>query len=150
MASNSWPLARFLGGLSNAFHTSIHSYTIGQQQHFANATDPEVPTALAPVIAGISPMNDFRAQPLHVLGKAARYDAASYHLQPAMTGGDSTNGYSLYVTPADASIIYNTPNKKFNPAATQTLDGSGVTIGVIGYSALAMANVQNFRTAFLP
>ena len=138
------------GDLSSAFHTSIHSYTVGQQQHFANVTDPEVPTALAPVIAGISPMNDFRAQPLHVRGKAARYDAASHHLQPAMTGGDSTNGYSLYVTPADASIIYNTPNKNFNPAATQTLDGSGVTIGVIGYSALAMANVQNFRTAFLP
>jgi hypothetical protein len=138
------------GSLARAFHTSIHRYSVGQQKHFANASDPEIPTALAPVIAGVSPMNDFRAQPLHVLGKAARYDAASRHLQPAMTGGDSTNGYSLYVTPADASIIYDTPNKDFNPAATQTLDGTGVTIGIIGYSALATADVQNYRTAFLP
>jgi hypothetical protein len=138
------------GNLASAFHTSIHSYSVGQEKHIANATDPEIPTALAPVIAGISPMNDFRAKPQHVFGKAARYDAASGHLRPAMTGGDSTNGYSLYVTPADASIIYDTPNKDFNPAATQTLDGTGVTIGIIGYSALAMADVQNYRTAFLP
>jgi trimeric autotransporter adhesin len=137
------------GDLANAFHTSIHSYAVGQQKHFSNATDPEVPTALAPVIAGISPMNDFRAKPLHVLGKEARYDAASQHLQPAITGGDS-NGYALYVTPADASVIYDTPNQNFNPAAKQTLDGTGVTIGVIGYSALAMADVENYRRAFLP
>lgn len=149
-ARNAIQFSGTAGNLATAFHTSIHSYSIGQQKHFANATDPEIPTALAPVIAGVSPMNDFRPRPLHVLGKAARYDAASHHLQPAMTGGDSTNGYSLYVTPADASIIYDTPNKDYNPAATETLDGTGVTIGIVGYSALAMADVQNYRTAFLP
>jgi hypothetical protein len=138
------------GNLGSAFHTSIHSYSVGQQQHFANATDPQIPTALAPVIAGISPMNDFHARPLHVRGGATHYDAASHHMQPTMTGGDSGAGYSLYVTPADASIIYDTPNKTFNPAATQTLDGTGVTIGILGYSALAMSDVQNYRTAFLP
>jgi trimeric autotransporter adhesin len=137
------------GGLANAFHTSIHSYRAGQQLHFGNATDPEVPTALAPVIAGVSPMNDFRPRPLHVLREPARFDAASHHLRPALTGGsDGLN--SLYVTPADASIIYDTPNQNFNPAAKQTLDGTGVTIGIVGYSALAMADVQNYRTAFLP
>ena len=142
------------GDVGSAFHTSIHSYSVGQQRHLANATDPQVPTALAPVIAGVSPMNDFRAKPLHVLGKPARYDAALHHMEPVleepgMTGG-ADGQYSLYVTPADASIIYDTPNKNFNPAATQTLDGTGVTIGIIGYSALAMADVQNYRTAFLP
>jgi len=138
------------GSLASAFHTSVHSYMVGKQAHFANATDPEIPTALAPVIAGVSPMNDFHAKPMHVLGKAARYDAASKHLQPAITVGDGNGNYSLYVTPADASIIYDTPNQSFNPAATTNFDGTGVTIGVLGYSALAMADVQNFRTAFLP
>jgi len=149
-ARNAIQFSGTAGSLASAFHTTIHSYNLGQQKHFANTTDPEVPTALSPVIAGVSPMNDFRPKPLHVLGKAARYDAASRHVQPAMTGGDSTNGYSFYVTPADASIIYDTPNKNYNPAATQTLDGTGVTIGIVGYSALAMADVQNYRTAFLP
>lgn len=143
------------GDVANAFHTSIHSYVVGQARHTANASDPEIPTALAPVIAGLSPMNDFRAKPLHVRGANAQYDAGSHQVRPTqtqsnLTGGNSSTGYSLYVTPADASIIYDTPNKDFNPAATQTLDGTGVTIGILGYSALAMADVQNYRKAFLP
>lgn len=137
------------GALANAFHTSIHSYRVGQELHFGNATDPEVPTALAAVIAGVSPMNDFRPKPLHVLRNSVQFNAASHRLQPALTGG-SDGDYSLYVTPADASVIYDTPNQNFNAAAKQTLDGTGVTIGIIGYSALAMADVQNYRTAFLP
>ncbi|WP_263373588.1 protease pro-enzyme activation domain-containing protein [Granulicella aggregans] len=137
------------GSLASAFHTSIHSYSVGQQKHYSNATDPEVPAALAPVIAGVSPMNDFHARPMHVLGAPARYDAASGRLQPEITVPEA-NGNALFVTPADASIIYDTPNKNFNPAATQTFDGTGVTIGILGYSALAVADVQNYRTAFLP
>ena len=138
------------GSLASAFHTSIHSYIVGQQKHFANAADPEIPTALAPVISGVSPMNDFHAKPMHVISTPARYDAASGRLRPSITVTNSNGGYDLFVTPADASIIYDTPNQSFNPAATQTLDGTGVTIGILGYSALAMADVQNFRTAFLP
>ncbi len=138
------------GSVGAAFHTSIHRYTVGGRQHLANVGDPQVPAALAPVIAGVSPMNDFRAHPLHVLGKTAHYDSASHHLQPSMNGGDAANGYDLFVTPADASILYDTPNRDFNPSAKQTLDGTGVTIGILGYSALAMADVQNYRTAFLP
>lgn len=138
------------GDIASTFHTSIHSYNVGQERHFSNATDPKVPTALAPVIAGISPMNDFRPKPLHVLGTRGRYDAASHSVRPSLTLGDSTQGNTLFVTPADASIIYNTPNQNFNPAATRTLDGTGVSIGIVGYSALAMADVQNYRKAFLP
>ena len=138
------------GSVASAFHTSIHRYTVGQQTHFANVSDPEVPTALAPVISGMSPMNNFRAKPMHVLGRPARYDAASGHLRPAITGDNPDGSFDLFVTPADASIIYDTPNQTFNPAATQTIDGTGVTIGILGYSALTMADVQNYRTAFLP
>jgi hypothetical protein len=142
------------GDLANAFHTSIHSYRVGQQQHYSNSTDPEIPTSLAPVIAGISPMNDFRAKPLHLFQEPARFDAASHHLQPTQTQPSLTGGsngeYALYVTPEDASVIYDTPNQNFNKAAKQTLDGTGVTIGIVGYSALAMADVQSYRTAFLP
>ena len=149
-ARNAVMFSGTVGSVARTFHTSIHRYSIGQQTHFANAADPEVPTALAPVIAGISPMNDFRAKPLHVQGKPARYDAASHRLKSAITGDNPDGSFDLFVTPADASIIYDTPNQNFNPAATQTLDGTGITIGILGYSALAMADVQNYRTAFLP
>ena len=149
-ARNAIQFSGTAGSISSAFHTSIHTYDVGEQKHFNNITDPQIPTTLAPVIAGVSPMNDFHARPMHEFGKTGHYDAASGHLQPDMTGGDANDGYALFVTPADASIIYDTPNKNFNPTATQTLDGTGVTIGILGYSALPMADVQNYRTAFLP
>ena len=149
-ARNAVTFSGTVATVGSAFHTSIHRFAVGQQAHYSNITDPEVPAALAPVIAGVSPINDFRAMPMHVLGKAARYDAASHHLKAAITGDNPDGSFDLFVTPADASIIYDTPNQNFNPAATQTLDGTGITIGILGYSALAMADVQNYRTAFLP
>src|ERR1035438_343382 len=38
---------------SRAFHTEIHRYVVDGQTHFANATEPSVPAALAGVVAGI-------------------------------------------------------------------------------------------------
>lgn len=138
------------GAVGSAFHTSIHRYSVGHQTHLSNAADPQIPTALVPVISAVSPMNDFHPKPLHVLGKSARYDAASGHIRSAITISNPDGANDLFVTPADASIIYDTPNQSFNPAATRTFDGSGVTIGILGYSALAMSDVQNYHTAFLP
>jgi len=49
-----------VGQLQSTFHTSIHSYRIDGIQHWANATDPQIPAALAPVVAGVAPLNSFR------------------------------------------------------------------------------------------
>ena len=51
------------GQVRSAFHTEIHSYAVQGKKHYANNLDPQVPAALAPVIAGISPINDFRPTP---------------------------------------------------------------------------------------
>jgi subtilase family serine protease len=47
------------GAVRTAFHTSIHRYDLNGQEHFANASDPEIPTALVPVVAGIASLNNF-------------------------------------------------------------------------------------------
>jgi len=55
------------------------------------------------------------------------------------------------VDPADAATIYDTPNTNLNanfPSGT-TYDGTGVSIGVVGVSDLTIADVQNYRLAFL-
>jgi subtilase family serine protease len=57
-----------VGTVEKAFHTSIHRYLVAGVEHYANASDPQIPAALAPVVAGISPMNDFRARPQHEVG----------------------------------------------------------------------------------
>lgn len=45
--------------IANAFHTLVGQNTVGGVTHFANMTDPEVPAALAPAIAGIVSLHDF-------------------------------------------------------------------------------------------
>jgi hypothetical protein len=50
------------GAVREAFHTEIHRYTVKTGIHYANATDPEIPAALAPVVAGVVALNNFPVQ----------------------------------------------------------------------------------------
>ncbi|HXM92490.1 MAG TPA: protease pro-enzyme activation domain-containing protein, partial [Candidatus Dormibacteraeota bacterium] len=47
------------GQVRDAFHTEIHSYVVNGAQHFANSSDPQIPAALAPVIAGVVSLHNF-------------------------------------------------------------------------------------------
>ena len=59
--------------VKEAFHTPVHAYFVGGELHYANALDPQIPAALAPVVAGINTLHDFRKKPtIRVLGKATR------------------------------------------------------------------------------
>lgn len=133
-----------------AFHTPIHSFTVNGQHHYANLVDPQIPAALAPVIAGIGPLNDFHPHPLAKLDARARYDASTDTLQPQLTLFDGAGDPYLFVDPADAATIYNTPNAKLNANYTgTTYDGTGVSIGIVGDSNVDMDGVTNYRLAFL-
>src|SRR6201986_3432671 len=46
-----------VGALQQAFHTAIHKYEVNGEQHYANAVAPEIPVALAPVLAGFVSLN---------------------------------------------------------------------------------------------
>ena len=37
--------------IGNAFHTTLHGYTVNGEHHFANATEQQIPTALASVVS---------------------------------------------------------------------------------------------------
>ncbi len=39
------------GQVRSAFHTEIHIYAVKGEKHYANNLDPQVPAALAPVVA---------------------------------------------------------------------------------------------------
>ena len=59
------------GQVAQAFHTEIHRYRVNGQDHYANASDPYIPSALAPVVSGFRALNDFHPQPqVHHLGVA--------------------------------------------------------------------------------
>ncbi len=147
------------GQVAQAFHTSIHTYVVNGETHHSNASDPQIPVALAPVIAGISPLNDFRAKAQHILGRHSLATAQNGKLQvtaeltgsaPQLTGTIGTNTPFLYVTPQDAATIYNAPNA-LNPnfKSGTARNGAGVNIGVAEYSDLQQADYQNYRNLFL-
>ncbi|MFL6426982.1 MAG: protease pro-enzyme activation domain-containing protein [Acidobacteriaceae bacterium] len=152
------------GQIESAFATKIHSFQIDGVSHIANIADPQIPAALAPVVAGISPLNDFRPKPMHTAPVARTLVAAPTSANPhAMTSvarnaqslsvrsnyTDNSNG-SYVVTPADFATIYNTPNQTLNKnyAASKNLTGTGVTIGIAGDSNVDLSNVANYRKLF--
>lgn len=51
------------GQIKDAFHTEIHRYIAGGETHYANASDPAIPAALAPVVSLIRGLDDFRLPP---------------------------------------------------------------------------------------
>jgi len=136
--------------VQSAFHTSIHTFLVNGEKHYANISEPQIPAALAPVVAGVGPLNDFRPRPQAELGGTARYDTATRTIQPEMTLFGSNNLPYLWIGPSDAAIIYDTPNANLNPNYSgKTYDGTGVNIGIAGDSNVTMQDIENYRVAFL-
>lgn len=139
------------GQIQSAFHTSIHTFVVHGKTHFANLSDPKIPAALAPVVAGIGPLNDFHPKPMLQLGPRGRYNSLTHSIQPQFTLFGSNNSPYLFVDPADAATIYDSPNSNLNPNYTSGTNytGAGVNIGIIGDSNITMQDVENYRTGFL-
>ncbi|HEY9157346.1 choice-of-anchor D domain-containing protein [Candidatus Binatus sp.] len=94
------------GSIRDAFHTEIHSLSVNGQSHFANMSDPGIPAALSPALAGVVSLNDFRPHPMYQ--RRADYTTGS---------GDHL------VVPADLATIYD-----FNPLFAAGYTGKGQTI----------------------
>ena len=51
------------GQIARAFGTELHSFQVGGEGHFANATEVWIPAALAGVVSSIRGLDDFRPKP---------------------------------------------------------------------------------------
>jgi hypothetical protein len=144
--------------IQQAFNTVIHRYLVNGEMHLANSADPQIPAALAPVIAGISRLNDFRPKPGVTGGRAAHFDPEAKRIKPNLTLQNMKGGSTLFTTPADAATIYDTPNSALNGnyakssplVGGKSYDGTGVTIGVVGDADINAQDIANYRAAFLP
>jgi hypothetical protein len=136
------------GGVQAAFHTSIHKYTVNGQSHYANATDPEIPAALQPVVAGVAALHNFPSKgQAHIVGKGTgqyRHGATS---QPAFTYEDSNNNIGQALVPDDLQTIY---NAKPLLSGNNKVDGTGQTIAILARSDIDSYDIQQFRSLFLP
>ena len=129
------------GQVRETFNTEIHTYLVHGEQHHANNRDPQIPAALAPVVAGITPLNDFRpASHMKVLGQAL-YDPSTHSVIPQWTW--SGNPPLLALAPGDFAVQYD-----LNPLYSAGINGNGVTIGIIGASNIDPTTVANYRSLF--
>jgi subtilase family serine protease len=110
------------GQVENAFHTPIHNYNVDGVDHIANASDPKIPTALAPAMVGVVSLNDFPPRAMHEQIKAAHIDPKSGREVPDYTNG---GGYETLV-PYDLEVIYN-----IKPLLTSGISGQGMKIVVL-------------------
>ncbi len=129
------------GQVREAFNTEIHTYVVNGEAHHANSRDPQIPAALAPVIAGMTPVHDFRpTSQLKVLGQAL-YDRKTHRVQPEWTINSSPP--LLALAPGDFSVQYD-----LNPLYTAGVNGNGVTIGIISASNVYPNVVAGYRSFF--
>jgi hypothetical protein len=130
------------GQVKEAFHTPVHAYFVGGELHYANAFDPQIPAALAPVVAGINTLHDFRKKPaIRVLGKASRVLNTSMW-QPEFTFGGPA-GVAHFLAPGDFAKIYNTAALYKNG-----IDGTGQSVAIVARNNINLSDVQIFRIAF--
>src|SRR5277367_2330775 len=138
------------GLVRNAFHTTIHNVMVKGQLHIANLSDPQIPAALAPVVAKIHSLNDFRKKSsMHFsqaleraranAGKGAQYTYANV-CPPGTTAGTQP---CAAVGPADLAQIYNIPATVGGSPA-----GHGQTVAIVARSNITISDITQFGSAF--
>jgi subtilase family serine protease len=116
-----------------AFRTEIHRYNVAGEEHFANASDPSIPAAIASMVTGVVSLHDFRPRRMHKM-----HDP---HANYTFSSGGST--YQA-VVPSDLATIYN-----LNPLFSAGISGQGQTIVVIEDTNLySNADWTTFRSTF--
>jgi subtilase family serine protease len=139
--------------VQQAFQTSIHKYLVNGDDHWANAADPQIPTALAPAVAGIASLHDFQKKPLiRALGGFSRSHVTGHMMplttlftipSPCAAAGSQTSQACYGVGPYDFATIYNVL-----PLWNAGIDGSGQSIAIAAASNIDLADVRNFRSVF--
>jgi|HubBroStandDraft_4_1064222.scaffolds.fasta_scaffold05635_3 subtilase family serine protease len=120
------------GQVREAFRTEIHNLDVKGEKHIANMSDPRIPAALAPAVAGVVSLNDFKPNTM-------------YKRRIQYTGGDSCLFGTCYlVVPGDLAEIYN-----LNPLFTEGISGQGQTIVVLeDTDVYTTADWTSFRSVF--
>jgi subtilase family serine protease len=116
--------------IESAFQTEIHNYLVDSEVHFANATNPSVPAALASSVIDVGHLHSFSPKPRAKFQRMSSA-AADPHFTSAISGNH-------FLTPGDFATIYNVPSG---------LDGTGQTIAIVGQSTVNLTDLSNFRSA---
>jgi hypothetical protein len=175
--SNDHMSIRFSGTaaqVESAFHTEIHNLAFKNgEKHIANMSDPQIPAALAAVVAGPQALHNFFPRPLHRLGSKVTFNrekggwqrtgnppaleakmetkaeakvgdsSKPARIHPMFTTNDGSGDVLEDVGPYDLATIYNVL-----PEWSKNIDGTGQTIAVAGTSNIDLTDVSTFRSSF--
>jgi subtilase family serine protease len=132
------------GAVRQALHTEIHKFAVNGEEHWANASDPQIPAALGPVVAGFASLNNFPRQlPIRRLGAFSRSKATGKVTPQFTVPTNKGNFYAL--GPTDFATIYNIlPLWQTSPA----INGAGQIIAIVASSNINTQDVRDFRTLF--
>jgi subtilase family serine protease len=135
--------------VQEAFHTSIRHYQVSGKDHWANATDPQIPAALASVVVGVKSLHNFTPRPAsHFVGafrrtldtgKTMKLSGPDFTFPSGCTGPDCSFG----IGPTDFATIYN-----ILPLWKAGIDGTGSTIAIVQDSNIDIQDVRTFRSLF--
>ena len=131
------------GQVQEAFHTAIHKYRVNGVDHWANASDPSIPSALSLAVKGVLTLHNFpRRSFLTVHGQPVRGKPGQAGALPFYT---FTFGSSTYygLGPTDFATIYNVL-----PLWNAGIDGTGQTIAIVGETNIHVSDIENFRSLF--
>ena len=145
--------------VQEALHTAIHQYVVpaanGIESHWANSSDPQIPTALTPVVVGVRSLHNFPATPMNHFAGVFQKDKESGKIVPAEppaipqftpgSGCGILGGPCEALGPYDLATIYDI-SPLWNAAAP--IDGTGQTIAIVGETDINPADWTAFWNVF--
>ena len=129
-SSNFITVSGTVAQIQSAFGVTIDTLSEDGEKHISNVNDPVLPAALVNVVNGVTGLNDFALK-----ARARTRKVAS----PKFTSSISGNNF---IAPGDFYTIYD-----LNPLFNSSINGSGITIGVMGQTDISLSDVAAFRTA---
>jgi hypothetical protein len=113
--------------VERVFRTPIRRFELAGRQRQGNVRDPSVPRALADVVEGVVSLHNVPHPAMNRGFTAAPLKAGKEH----------------QLTPGDFAAIYNV-----KPLYQQGLDGSGVSVAIVGRTHLPLSDLATFRKKY--
>jgi subtilase family serine protease len=120
--------------IESVFGTEMHDYLVEGEIHFANATNPSVPVALAGSVLSVGHLHNFTPKPRAKVRRVSS-DGVVPHFTSHLSGNH-------FLAPGDFATIYDV-----QPLYDVGIDGTGQTIATTGQSSINLSDVTNFRNA---
>jgi hypothetical protein len=130
------------GQFRDAFHAEIHQFSVNGRSHYANASEPSIPAALAPVVGGFASLNNFPLKSYAVNRGPMQYGLGAGKAAPSWTLSSSSGDIQV-LAPGDFAVQYD-----LNTLYKAGTNGTGQTIAIINESNIDVSLVNRFRSIF--